>query len=714
MNTAFARILPHSHARRIARVVVGLVALASISTPAFAQLSRVGNNPLLFGATTRGTDSAYDPVNRVYLNVSAYGSVYGVFSNTNGDPVSSLLINSTTGFAHYPRVVYSPHVRNGAGGFGGFLVSWHENLGSSNFVNFRIVAYPDRLVTAQRVIPSGATWWESGASMAYSPTSQVFLVAFRTVDYLIWGARIGTSGEMVGAPFQISQSGIGARDPNVAWNSSWNQFGVLYTGFQNAGATAGISIVDPAGNVLRHNIFNFTKATYISDLRYNAATNRYVAVWFQGGTYGAELSAAGDVIAAGLVSTTTGTYDGLGLAYNPVSGTFLLAGQGPSADVWGAELNARGARTSADQPITAAGGSGAFYPRPSARTDAPHWNLTFGHSFTAMRGQVVATSSANGGPAGSLGDVVAPPPPSGGGTSTPTGCPGTAPFPGAVCVNGGWVPGTTAGDTSTGGCPGTAPFAGAVCVKGGWVAGTGGTGGTSTGGCPGTAPFAGAVCVNGGWVPGTGGSGSTSTGGCPGTAPFAGAVCVNGGWVPGTGGTSTGGCPGTAPFAGAVCVNGGWVPGTGSTAASGGCTTPDPFAAIGGGTCVNGGWTPGRTSTATSSCTTPSPGAGWVCSNGGWTPPTSGSTSSCTSVSPGAGWICSNGGWLPPGSGSISTCGTTSPGTGWVCVNGGWLPPGSTGIAADTGGCTTPDPFTAMGGGVCVNGGWKPKSALLP
>src|SRR5215207_10624023 len=143
MNTAHTPVSNHCDGRGVALIAIGLLALVSISTPAFAQLSRVGANPLLFGATTRGTDSAYDPVNGVYLNVSAYGSVYGVFSNTSGNPVSSFLINSTTGFAHYPRVAYSPNVSNGAGGFGGFLVTWHESLGSSNFVNIRVVAYPD-------------------------------------------------------------------------------------------------------------------------------------------------------------------------------------------------------------------------------------------------------------------------------------------------------------------------------------------------------------------------------------------------------------------------------------------------------------------------------------------------------------------------------------------------------------------------------------------
>ena len=655
---------------RPATLLMAVAAMLATVTPVAAQLTRIGTNPILLATGMRGTDSAYDPGNGVYLVVGAYGQTWGAFTNTSGEVLSTFQINGSGGFAHFARVAYSPHVSNGAGGTGGFLVTWHEGSGGDNFVHSRIVAYPNRLVTGITVIPSPATWWESGAAIAYSSSSQTFLTVFRTGDYRIWAARLNTSGGVVSSA-QISP-GATFRDPNVAWNPQSNEFGVSYTGWGSSGASTTFTLLGAAGNVIRHNTFNFAGATYIGDLAFNVATNRYVAVWSQGPTQGAEISATGDVLAAGLVSSTTGTYDGLGLSYNPVSGTFLLVGHGPSYDIWAAELNARGARTSGDTNITSAGGPvGSFYPRAGARTNAAHWNVTFAHNFASIRDQIVATSSTGGGPAGSLGTVSTPPPTDTGSTG---GCPGTAPFPGAVCVNGGWVPGTTSGgDTggSTGGCPGTAPFPGAVCVNGGWVAGTtsgGGTGG-STGGCPGTAPFPGAVCVNGGWVPGT-----TSGGG--------------------TGG-STGGCPGTAPFPGAVCVNGGWVPGTtsGGSGSTGGCTTPDPFAAIGGGTCVNGGWIPGSSGGSSSSCTTPSPGTGWTCVGGGWLPPSS----------------TSSGG---------STCTTASPGTGWVCVNGGWVPPDMAPASSTTstsGGCTTPDPFVAMGGGVCINGGWVPKnSSELP
>ncbi len=222
-----------------------------------------------------------------------------------------------------------------------------------------------------------------------------------------------------------------------------------------------------------------------------------------------------------------------------------------------------------------------------------------------------------------------------------------------------------------------------------------------------------ATTSTGGGTGGTGGGttdGGGTVSGCTTPDPFAaigGGTCVNGGWVPSTGGTTSGGTSG------------------GTT--SGGCMTTDPFAAIGGGTCVNGGWVPktGTTSggtTSTGGCTTADPFAaigGGICVNGGWVPKTgttSGGTTStggCTTPDPFVaigGGHCVNGGWLP---GASTSGGSTSGGCttadpfasigGGVCVNGGWVPKTST--------CTTPDPFASIGGGVCVNGGWVPKTS---
>jgi len=691
-----ARLTSRAAACRSWRVGLGLLAALLLwAPPLAAQISSVGVNPALIGFPVRGSDAAYDPVNNVYLVVGAHGVVRGVFVNSAGSPVSApFQISGGAGFAQFPRALYSPHVNNGAGGF---LVTWHQGDGA-NLVNTRIVAYPNHVVTAQYPIPSAPTWWESGAAIAYSPSSRVFLVVWRDAAYVVTGVRIGLNGQAIGAPFAISAQvpGDGARDPNVAWNPHTNEFGVVYTGWNASGATTAFARVGAGGGVLSRNVFNVGPATYITDIAFNTTTGRYLAAWSQFGTYGAEIDASGNVVTKGLLSSTTGTYDGLGVAYNATSGTFLLVGHGPSFDVWAAELNSRGARTSADVSVTSAGGPiGSFYPRAAARSNAREWAIPFSHNFSMLRDQVVSTSSTGGGPAGSLGAA------SGGGTTTPPPPP-----------------------PPSGGCTTPDPFAsigGGTCVNGGWV--PSGTSGGSTGGCTTPSPGTGWTCVNGGWVPPTS---SGSSGGCTTPDPFTamgGGTCVNGGWIPGGSGSggSTGGCTTPSPGTGWTCVNGGWLPPSGGSGGStGGCTTPDPFTAIGGGTCVNGGWIPG----SSGGCTTPPPGTGWTCVNGGWLPPSTGgsgggSTGGCTTPDPFAamgGGTCVNGGWIPgtttSGSGILGGCTTPDPFAsmgGGTCVNGGWTFGGSG--TSSSGGCTTPDPFTAIGGGVCINGGWVPKSS---
>ncbi len=661
--------------------IATLVAILMWAPPASAQLSRVGDNPNLGASPVRGTDTAFDPVNHVYLVVGSTAGntitpLFGVFTTASGAALTPpFQINNPGQHAHFPRVVYSPDVSNGAGGFGGFLVTWHGGL-FTNSVRARVVAYPNRLVSGEAEIPS-STFQEAGPSAAYSPVGQVFLVAWQASDFTVWAALIDRNGQP-GAPFQVSEAGQGARDPGVGWNPQSQEFGVLYSGWTTTSAISTFARVNTSGTVLRRNTFNFVAATYITSLAFNSATGRFMAAWSEGGTYGAEIDANGDVVTKGLLSTTTGTYDSLGLAYNPASGTFLLAGQGPSFNVWATELNSRGARTSAEAEVTSAGGPiGSFYPRAAANTTTAEWNISFYHNFGTMGNQVIRTSSSGGGPAGTLGGAVSPP-------ASEGGCPGSAPFPGAVCVNGGWVPGTSGGGSTAGGCATSSPGAGWTCVNGGWVPPASGGGG-STGGCTTPDPFAaigGGTCINGGWVPGGSGGGSTA-GGCATSSPGTGWTCANGGWVP---------------------------PASGGGGSTGGCTTANPFVAMGGGTCINGGWVPGGSGGGSTAggCATSSPGTGWTCVNGGWVPPASGgggSTGGCTTADPFVamgGGTCTNGGWVPGG--TSGGCTTSSPGTGWTCVNGGWLPPASGG--SSTGGCTTPDPFAAMGGGTCVNGGW--------
>src|SRR5205085_12219565 len=112
----------HSHdscgsARRLLSIAAATAAILALSAPAFAQLSRIGANPMLAATTVRGSDTAYDPVHNVYLTVAAYGPLWGVFSNASGAPIAGAFqINNGTAWAAFPRVAYSPAISGGARG----------------------------------------------------------------------------------------------------------------------------------------------------------------------------------------------------------------------------------------------------------------------------------------------------------------------------------------------------------------------------------------------------------------------------------------------------------------------------------------------------------------------------------------------------------------------------------------------------------------------
>ena len=635
-----------SRSRSLAVVsALTILAVVSLTRPVDAQLSRVGGVATALNflpvSGIMGTDAAYDPTTGQYLVVGARGGpIVGACTNTFGVPNTFFVIRDGVS-GHYPRVEFSPHVPNGAGGSGAFLVTWHHLIGGGNAVFSRIVTCapnsPSRLLGVENQL-SGAdpTWWLAGASIAYSPASGRFLV--------VWQGAIGGSAVIQSRAVDVNGnpvSGVNlyasaSRDPSVAWNPATNEFGVGYSAWAGYSALIRVSAAD-GSQISAAQAFGFSGGNFNTDLAVNSA-GQYVMVFVNyGGTQYALLNSAGALLNAGLVSGGFGGNDNMALDYNPVSGTFLAVGQHNSQwEIGGAELNFSGFPITGTLTLTSGGvNPGSLFPRTAARTDAAQWAVTYSQQYATGGVQIIATSSTGGGPAG---PAPAPPPSTPAPTPPAGGCPGSDPFAsigGGHCSNGGWVPGpgsstpaptpapAPAPTPSTGGCNGPDPFAslgGGLCQNGGWImAGTG---------CAGSDPFTsigGGHCSNGGWVPGPGSSTPAPTPTAPAPPPPTSPAP-----------TTPSSCAGSDPFVsigGGHCSNGGWVPGPGSSTpapappppaappptSSSGCAGPDPFASLGGGVCVGGGWQMPNMSCSTPNPFTSLPGGG-VCINGGWLP----------------------------------------------------------------------------------------------
>ena len=632
---------------RSTRAVIFALFVSSIASfflpaTASAQIARVGLTRTLFsGDFVLGPDVAYDPVNNVYLvlmpredDTGGLGSLIGVFVDTIGIPVNPPFLIASNGRAGFTRAVYSPTVSNGAGGFGGFLVTWSEPWGGSTTLPFtysRIVAFPNRLVGTQKTLEG-----------FYGPRDVA--VGMGGVNFgVVWedatdarGRRVDlTAAPIAPGPTGITDEEVG--DSPVFWNEitsiaahgAKNEFAVLYAARRSGTwfmrfariTTTGSS---PSDLIDRVDVAHVDSLPTAAALQYSPLTSNYVAVWGDATTgviTGAEISDTGRVISRGAVSSTSvlASQNGMALSYGAASGTFLFLGYGgPGAvigELRGIELNKHGAPNSAPIDVTALGVStNLFVPRAAGRSSAPEWMVSVGGN-NSVNVQVVSTSSLFGGSDLRIGGCATPDP--------------FAAMGGGSCFGGGWLPPGMPAPDDLPPPPPPPPPPGPV-----------------PGGCTTPDPFAalgGGVCFDGGWFP----PGMPLPGVPPTPPPPP---------PPPPPGPIPGGCTTPDPFVaigGGTCFDGGWfppgmpLPGVPPTPPPpppppppgpipGGCTTPDPFVAIGGGTCFDGGWfppgmpipgvvaPPPPSPPPPSVCTTPDPFValgGGTCFQGGWFPP---------------------------------------------------------------------------------------------
>ena len=569
------------------------------------------------GGTRRFSGVAYDGANNAFLVVWGLGQVGARFVSVNGTPLGEpVALNTTTGGA--TRVACGAAIN-------ACLVTWIQEPLT---IMGRLVRYNGgavQVVTSPFVVSQSANakLSSSAPGVAYSSAANEFLVAWTEFSPTtnIKGQRIASDGAKAGGEITIAATSLWEGLPSLTYNSVQDEYLVVYyfeTSSNNVGAQrvkAGTGALIGGRNTLATSSFD-----QYPEVAYNSATNQYLAVtWGYSGNAWMLRGRLADGNAASVGSTSlplavSGGGDGIGLAYNPASNTFLAVYLSQKNDeIWGTEITSNGVPTTQFQ-VTVSGTTLATQPRAAGSSSSGRWLTVASEGFKRVMGQLV--DHTTGPPA--------------------TGCTTASPGTGWTCVNGSWV-----APPPTNGCTTVQPASNWTCVNGGWLPPTTTTPST---GCTTVSPGAGWTCVNGGWLPPTT---STSTSSCTTVKPGTNWTCVNGNWLPPGTTTTTTGCTTVSPGTGWTCVNGGWLPPTTTTTSS--CTSVKPASNW---VCVNGNWLPpgmtGTTSTTSSTCTTVSPGTGWTCVNGGWLPPTS-PTSSCTTVKPGTNWTCVNGNWLPPG-----------------------------------------------------------------
>lgn len=421
--------LPLCHPSRFRSTLflVALTAVGSLMAPsrATAQLSSVGSVnalPIAGISVVLGTDTAYDPIHQVYLVIMAYGKAYGQWVNSSGAAVGApfrIGNSDSCPWGNYPRAAFSPDANSGQGGF---LVTWHQQSScpsGSDRVNAQIVAYPNGPISAQQVLSSSTSYSNQGPAVAYSKTSQRFLVVWNA-SFKIEGRGVGNDGMPITPAVTIVDSpngaGSGAQHPSLTWNPSTDQFGLAFAGFKDgSSAFVGFRRIQASnGAVYTTANFGSTVGTFSTDVDVNPSTGHFLMGWSNGGTSsGADIDANGTVVATGLLSSRLGTPTSFSSKYNPVSGTLLAVSEDGSKEVYAAELNGNGAPITTSAAITAGASTGSFFPRVTAHATEKKWSVSMSRNQSMMADQIVSTSSSNGGGSATLGS----PPPTGGGGS---------------------------------------------------------------------------------------------------------------------------------------------------------------------------------------------------------------------------------------------------------------------------------------------------------
>lgn len=393
--------------------------LLFVSLAAHAQLSAAGGPssvaPVSGMAALRWPDVAYDPVNDVYLGVTGAQNIQGQYWSATGVPVgAAFVVNSANIYAQAPRVTYLSAV-------GGFLVTWHASVtNNATQIRGRIVRYNQAPLTDDFDISSLTTNWEMGATSAYSAQSREALAAWQGANTSLKAQRISDTGAKVGAEIDVEPSARYHRDPAVAYSSTVDEFLVAYAGCvanddcfveaQRVKAGTGALLGSPI--VLDANV----TAGYVPEAAFNAITRQWLVVWHRrtassAAFYSRRIREDGTLAApAQLVTNTFGSYDANGIAWNPVTNTFVFVSHGTGAEDLALELDANGAPIGAAVSVGDAAATGNFNPRICANTESAEWlaitsaqfaNLTT-HRLTSLTRDRTGVAPDAGADAGSV------------------------------------------------------------------------------------------------------------------------------------------------------------------------------------------------------------------------------------------------------------------------------------------------------------------------
>lgn len=405
-----------------------LLMLASVATEASGQASRLGPTFNIGAATAPvvAPDVAYDPTLNRYLKVAGKVWIEGHLLDGAGTVLASVRVNPSGNYAQMPRVIFAQGIN---GGNGGYLVTWHESIGTFAQVRGRMISTGGVAIGSDFEISPLGSSWIIGATAAYSTASQEFLVAWMG-DYPgtndIMFQRIDVTGGKLGATVRLTSAPHWERDPSIAYNPHTNQFYLAYAGFNASYSFIRGQIVQAGTGQLvgATREYATTLSTLMTSVTYNPNRQQYLLAWYHESAgakavYGQVISGADGSPIGGLkvLSAYYAAYDALDVEYNTLAGQYLLVTHGNSVEDAAVTILDDGNPYDNGFSVTQSPVAGItlppdgnFHPRVAASTTEKKWLVVAAYNFATTVGQLVSSNSSGGG--GNPGPPPpAPPPP---------------------------------------------------------------------------------------------------------------------------------------------------------------------------------------------------------------------------------------------------------------------------------------------------------------
>lgn len=414
--------------RRALILTLSLSALAA--GPVFADATRLGVT--LFGsaggqAGVRFPKAAYGTTPNVYLVVHGQGGITGRFFSADGAPIGGQFLVTANPNAIAPTVTYS-QLRNV------FFVAWLEERPEGVVVTGRVLSFagggPQFLTGMFNISGGGPKFLDAAPAVAYSSLSDVFLVAWSSMDggLEVLAQRVLHTGQPLGGPIPIGVTpGIWELYPSVAYNSSQDEFFVVFTSEKEGVAfpfrTAGTRVLADSGTSFPPVMLYEAEFNNYPEVAYNSNANEYLAISYVnsavlgvggGDVLGRRVNGSGQPIGPVLPVGATANFeggDGIGLAFNAKTNSYLAVFQGVGDLTHASEVMANGAVHPVFMAMT---GNPTYQPKVAADSERGRWLIVNSTGFTQSSVQLIASSGA--GP-------IAPAPGGGGGGPAPASTP---------------------------------------------------------------------------------------------------------------------------------------------------------------------------------------------------------------------------------------------------------------------------------------------------